>query len=75
MKLTHTTPYSLSAFCLVQCKPEFIRERTPLQRAIESEHLFTQVEIDNELQLGQDPGEDDRLADEGWAGLGWHGYM
>jgi hypothetical protein len=35
-----------------------------MQLAIEGEHLPTEVGYDAKLQSGQDPGEDDELANE-----------
>ena len=62
-QLAHTTPYTLSAICLVQLKPGFIREeQTSPPMAIEGEP--TEVGYDAELQSGQGPGEDDTHADE-----------
>jgi hypothetical protein len=55
--LAHTTPYTLSAICLVQLKPGIQTLSTLLQWP-------TEVCYNTELQSGQDPGEDDAHTDE-----------
>jgi hypothetical protein len=64
--LAHTTPSTLSAICPIQLKPGFIcEERTsPVFKWPSKVSIFPQVGYEAELQSGQDPGEDDKQADE-----------
>ena len=63
--LTHITPYTLVVIYPVQLKLRFIHEHFSIVPvAIEGEHLLTEVGYDTKLQSGQDPGEDDKHADE-----------
>ncbi|KAE8279585.1 hypothetical protein D5F01_LYC21708 [Larimichthys crocea] len=60
--ITHTTPHTLSD--LNSENQDSPVKRTPLQRAIECEHLPTQVGYDDKLESGRDPNEDDEHAGE-----------
>ena len=62
--LAHMMPYPLSAICRVQLKLGFIHEEHTSPVVNNGECLPTEVGYDTELQSVQDPGVDDKHADE-----------
>ncbi len=65
--LTHTTPYTLSAFCPVQWKPGFIREENTSPKCQTPSNVSIcplKLVMTKNKQSGWDPEEDDEHADE-----------